>query len=699
MIKVYKYILTVFTAAGAFLSVAAQEQTDSTENKTTVLEEVVVEGRTRIITNEGMSIIPNKEDKKFSYDAYSLLYRLQIPYLNVNGESATTKTGDEVKFYIDYKPASSSDVLSLRTKDVLRVEYMEHPSDPRFGGSSNVVNFIMQQYEWGGYTSLMASQNFTMPRGTYNIASKFKTGGTTIDLYANGNFYTDPRISSTEKEFFNDINFNGVKYDQIEKISDSHGHSKIKGFTGDFKVTTNLNKEGSDYMFHGATIVYSRNPGSWSNSSIRYSPEITESTEATSLSNGSNISPNLYGFYAWLRGNNAYQVNWSGRYTFNKSNSFYSEKNFSDIVNNYREKAGSGFLVFNYNHTFSNGGMLTVTPVLTGDWYFTDYSGNYTSNQRLFKTEDLLLVAYQKRMSKVNFYARAGISFSSWRVNHDNSDSHWNPRFYTSIAWNPNSKHRASFELAWGNSSPSTALSNDVTMQTEPLKWIQGNPDLKVLDMATLILNYLYMPNSKFYLNAYYMGNGYFHCPQYNWLPAPEGLNGILRTLYPNGKYWKHQFSVDGNYSPISSLNFSASAGYVNEQYNGINRLSNDYFMCRFFARYNFKNFSFLANVASPVKYLNHYGFDIWKQPCWTYSINVSYVLNDFKVLLMASNFFSKRIKTQNYANSPYYSYNMDSFETGAKIALRLSYTFSYGKKIERTQTNIDETINSAVLK
>lgn len=697
MIKGYRYILAVLTAA-ACLPMAAQEQTDSTEYKTTVLEEVVVEGRTRIITNEGMSIIPNKEDKKFSYDAYSLLQQIQMPNVRVQGESATTLSGEQVSFFIDFKPASESDVLSLRTKDVLRVEYMERPTDPRFLGNQNVVNFIMQQYEWGGYTALSAQQGFTQPQGNYRLTSKLKYRRSTIDVFARGHFFTDPRVGSSTTETFNDILFDGKRYAEIEKISDSYGHSKSRGFTGDFKITTNLNKEGSDYMVHGATIVYTRNPGSWSNSTLSYYPDITESSEAVSLSNGSNVSPRLFGNYYWKRGSNSYSVNWKGSYAFNKGNSSYSENYFPSIITDTREKAGTASLQMFYSYQFSDGGGIRIMPYFTGNWYFTDYMGSYSGKQRLFSTEDLLFATYYKQISKVFIEVNPGISYSSWKVNHDSSVTKWNPRFNTHITWTPNSKHRLYAVLAWGNSTPQTQFNNDAMIQTEPLKWIQGNPDLKVTDMSTAYLSYLFMPSEKLYFVAHGQIDGFYHTPQINWIPAPDGLNGVLRTLSPNGEYISTFGMIQCSYYPTNSFNITAQGYYIYNRVRGIIHESSDIFRCIVYANYRVKNFGLSASVYSPVKSWDLSGFTTTKTP-WGYDLSVTYSVNDFQAILsFVTSSFEKRTRNQSYGNSKYYSYFTNSFTTGMKIALRLNYTFSYGKKVQRTENNVDENINSAVL-
>lgn len=158
---------------------AQTETTDSIGTQT--LDEVVVESRTQHVIDQGVEYIPSKKTRKSAIDASNLLDLMNIPQLDITPGSLAVKTytGKDVAMFIDFKEATEEDLQGLRPEDVLRVEVLQYPQDPRFRGQANVVNFIMRKYDWGGYTKLTLTGNtLSVDRGNGLLYSKFvKTTG------------------------------------------------------------------------------------------------------------------------------------------------------------------------------------------------------------------------------------------------------------------------------------------------------------------------------------------------------------------------------------------------------------------------------------------------------------------------------------------------------------------------------------------
>lgn len=182
--------------------------TDTTENdsidnvKITDLQEFVVKGATTYIKNGVLNVIPNERQKEDAYNGTDLLSRLALPMLKIDPVSnAISYAGSgNVAFYINGRPASDADIQAMKTTDVIRVEYMDYPTDPRFNHDAHVVNFVMQKYIYGGYTRLSASESCRYLNSTANIYSKFEINNFSLDVYFS------PKNSIQKNNLYSSVN-------------------------------------------------------------------------------------------------------------------------------------------------------------------------------------------------------------------------------------------------------------------------------------------------------------------------------------------------------------------------------------------------------------------------------------------------------------------------------------------------------------
>ena len=150
----------------------------------TELSEVVVEGDAVIQKVDRQILLPNKEQLGASSDGMSLLQNLQIPRIVVNPADNTVKTlaNQEVQLRINGIEASSSEVMAINPKDVIRIEYHDQPG-VRYNGAAAVINYIVKHRDTGGNLMLNASNGVTMPGwGEYHLAGKVNFGKSSFSL-------------------------------------------------------------------------------------------------------------------------------------------------------------------------------------------------------------------------------------------------------------------------------------------------------------------------------------------------------------------------------------------------------------------------------------------------------------------------------------------------------------------------------------
>ena len=150
----------------------------------TELGEVVVEGDAVIQKVDRQILLPNKEQLGASSDGMSLLQNLQIPRIVVNPTDNTVKTlaNQDVQLRINGIEASSSEVMAINPKDVIRIEYHDQPG-VRFNGAAAVINYIVKHRDTGGNLMLNASNGVTMPGwGEYHLSGKVNFGKSSFSL-------------------------------------------------------------------------------------------------------------------------------------------------------------------------------------------------------------------------------------------------------------------------------------------------------------------------------------------------------------------------------------------------------------------------------------------------------------------------------------------------------------------------------------
>lgn len=225
---------------------AQSETTDSI--KTQELDEVVVEASNQRINAEVSTYIPIARQKNAAQNAVSLLSMMSIPQISVDPVSQAVQTahGQNVSIFIDYLPATAEDLSGMRTQDVKKVEYFMHPSDARFQGAKYVINFVMQKYEWGGYTKLSAEKSFGVNSTGGSVYSKMKYKRMTFDIFADENYLTNRHIGQNSVEYFKFTDLYGNGPQEITRTSETKS-SLYRNNSNDISLRAYYNSENFQF--------------------------------------------------------------------------------------------------------------------------------------------------------------------------------------------------------------------------------------------------------------------------------------------------------------------------------------------------------------------------------------------------------------------------------------------------------------------
>lgn len=686
------------------LTVAAKAPAETNDSIFHQLSEVVVEGRTQRVIKHGVEYIPDKRTKRAATDATQLLLFMQIPQLSVTAGSSDIKTvtGRGVATFIDYRPASEQELAGLLTKDVLRVEVLEYPQDPRFEGAAYVVNFIMQKYEWGGYTKANVHGTALSYDGINgNIYSKFAYRKWIFDANVSAGMSHNNNYREHTRQTYRDVMFQGKHYDELDRIVNTDSYLNLSNSQyASLRATLNLDNV---YIQHSASFYREGQPRLRSVSTLSMPQAGLDDSSSRSDQRSQSINPIVRGYYYFtLPKNNTLSISWNFRHSHTRRNSLYTVAGLSPIVNTNSEDTYAPEGNISYSKKFNHNNTFRTALMSYNTIYDTKYGGSYDGRQKLLSSENMLFLEYMQNWEfGLSLYSRVGMSYVIGRVNGVNTLEQWNPRLGAQLQYQINDKHYASIEGWWGNGHPGASEYNDALVQSNELLWLQGNPDMKNTLFQQVTAGYTFMPNNKVSLSAYleYEGNPDKQAWEYTTLP---GYDGLVRRTVNSGDYRAYRARISGTVRLFNnSLALQAQGKIERAVYTGIDSDRQTWCDGWIQAVYYLKNFSFIANYIAPSRVLNGYSMGQFIKVRSGYGIQVGYNVGDFNITAAYRNWFSSgdiHMRSSNprlaVSSTEWYS------DCAPTLKLGVTYTFSYGKKIRRgDELNSSGRIDSAILK
>lgn len=646
------------------------------------LTEIVVTGKNAWISDGIVNIRPSKRDKRLSNSPASLIENMRIPFLKVKGGIVVSMSGEPVDLFINGEKVDNIDLATFWPSDVTLVQYIDNPKNPAYGGSKKVVDFKMTLYELGGVSKIDAFQRFPN-NGNYTASSKLSFKKMTYGAMVSGNYYRDHRTTLNGETDYSDIYYDNKYYDHITRMEETSSFSRDQG------VRCAINARFSTARMritHNVSLGWTENPGSGTKSSDQWSNNIFGSNYSSSFNISSNITPQIKGNYYFQLSDKWFLsavMNYS--YAHNKSFTSTVFGVDSPVENYIKEDVNALKLSLLPSFWLSNKWKFQLPINAEMNWFFTRYTGSTKIRQKQTR-QDIsgFINVFWQPTSTVSFSIAPGVIGSLWQID-GKSYTSVSPVVDASLSWNPSSVYNLNGSLRFYMRPPSTTESNSVLLKYSDLLWIQGNPRLKGLKSWDTYIYTTFLPKSWLSLS---IGLGYVRTldniiTYYTQSPIEKG--GLIKQSI-NAKTSdriRTNFEIEGSFFDDNLvISVSPQWHYVNSG-NKDNRHFN-HFRLSGNVGYTLGNCEFELSYDGPYKDLSSEGMEkSWQQDSWNFAF--TYGNGNWYVQFGVDNIFNNKSKSWTQYTSRHYSTILNSSETGRSLAVKLSYTFGFGKRIDRS--------------
>lgn len=483
-------IMSAFPTSGAAsgnvapLTVDSVEvSNDTTEIPTVDLEELEVKANTVVMDGKRTTLIPTPRDKKFASDGIGILQNMALPNVVVNPQdrSVTNAAGVAYTFFIDYVPASGQQVRDIRPQDVLRVEVIESPDDPRFNGARIAANFIMKKYEYGGYTKFSGTHIFPASYGDYNAYSKLSYKKMTYDVSGGTGFMNITTPNGTDSE--STYRFGNETLTRIQTISPTRALQLMPYVTARAVYSTDGIMISNSLGYNGIDQRFNIEKGS-----VEY-PGHTQAEEFIRESDKSLKSLSWKGmFYFSLPKRFSINLNGFASRTINNDRSSYTAGSAAPIVNDITEKE------------WKTNGDITVTKKFGAHSAGASIFTGWRENMLDYRTDAMTELEY--RESYINLYLNSSFNIGNFNISPGICVSHtaqtsngkklsrWYPKAFIPAWAHINDRQSAylSFEYSKGIATPTQM--NPVLVRRNDIDAVEGNEDLGYFDFYLGRLGY-----------------------------------------------------------------------------------------------------------------------------------------------------------------------------------------------------------------
>lgn len=643
------------------------------------LKNITVKSDSRYIDGDKSVFIPSKREKNAAHGGQALLLSMAIPTIVVNpiDNSITSNSGEGVATFIDYLPASKQDVSNLRPQDVLRVEVLDSPADPRFEGALHVVNFIMVKYEYGGYTKFDAYGRSTELNGNVNANSKFSYKDMVYDAAVGYSVYRSRHDGFASKTVYGMPEGDIVKDEAtLSTLGTNHNPFATLRAVYATEKTTVSNTIGLQYRY---------SPDDIQDVATDFSSPAYISSRTHSNTRRRRISPSFDGTYRFLLPRSfSLVVSPNANYGHNTSDYIYDYGEGKSIVNNVKEDTYSAFLSALAQKNWGRQSLgVSVNGELKGDRIV--YEG--TNPSKVNSTSNAIGMRLRGNLAFGNFHFNADVKCYFSRKSYDKQHFYeWLPGYFLYGGYTFNSKNKISFSSEMSNWTTSLIqLSPSIVVRSQ-IDAQQGNPSLKCYRYNAFSLNYQWIPRQNLSVSAF--SKFYRFDKPITELYSPQEIDGrqmMLRTFVRNGFFAETTYGVSAWLGLFdNALSLSARVDASSSSRRGMINRTQTYMSFQVQAYYYIGSFYFSAFYRYRNKSIN--AAAIFDSPSY-YSLSAGWNHKGLNITLYASDFLRSDWKATGIRTVvPNYSSTSSEYSSSYHrcFSLQVSYSFSYGKKLRQ---------------
>lgn len=668
------------------------------------LDEFIVVSQSQRTEAGGLVFLPTKRQKEIAQDGYDLLRHLAIPQISVNPteDNVTTITGGDVMIFINGQKASYYELKSLKTGDVLRVDFLDFPSDPKFGGAQHVLNFIVKTPLSGGYTRILASSQFLnkIAAGT-NVFSKFAFKRMVYDMFVGYDYYNTHHTGYSSIEKYSLVDNDSKPYEIVRQSENDYTRKHTWSLPLSFRAIYQSDKfQASNQL----SFTFSETPMSLTEGFLKFSSgEVEDYTHRTSYSSINSMAGwnGVYDFN--FEDGYSMSLNSNLLYIHNDSYNTYSStiKGFDSIVTDANELVSVFDLNAAAKKQFSDKHSVLLKAMFKYYNNKIEYTGSSVSDTRQFETTSRIGVAYELNLPiNLMLHIEAG---TNWQKSKNSDVKHCLLTPYATLfaSYAPASAHQFNLSLNYLSLILPEYMKTSTVLQSNELMFITGNPNLKPFPQFNGNFTYTWLPRNNFYLTGMIYFSEAFNSPVTVYSHLNAG-NALLRSFTDDGNYMYQFYGIKLTYKPIDHLQIELGAFYksIKDKCKSGRSINNLTSAARI--SYYFNKFYIVAAGSLASKNYEPMDNSIDKTPA-NYSFTGGWSNGAMNVKVSAENIFSGSWKSiTSNTLLPLYSNNKINYDglVHRSISLSVSYTFGYGNKIARVnEINAQEEHESAVLK